>query len=292
LVATAISVAVFVAYLGGVRRLAQRSRTWSPWRTASFGTGIVTVFIATGSGLASYDDSVFVMHVIQHLLLMNVAPIFLALGAPVTLALQASERGTQTRILGLLHSKVVKAVTFPVVTAVMSYVTMLVYFLTPIYVYSQQHPLLHEYVHLHFLIAGCLYWWPVVGRDPSSWKMSYPVRLVYLATGVPINAMIGIALTMNRASIDPSVHSIADTHSGGAVLWGVSELLLLAGIAVMYIQWCRWEDREAARSDRRLDRELSANGGRGLAGGVIMDPRTGLWHYPASVGGSQDPPPS
>ncbi|MGH9298243.1 MAG: cytochrome c oxidase assembly protein [Acidimicrobiales bacterium] len=292
LLATAVSFVVLCGYLGFRRRLQSRGRSWSDWRTASFAVGIVTIFVATGSGLASYDDSNFVLHVVQHLLLMNVAPILLALGAPVTLLLQSSERRATTRVLKVLHSRPVEALTHPVLVAVLAYVTMLVYFLTPIYTFAAAHPLVHDYVHLHFLLSGCLYWWPVVGLDPTRWRMSYPVRLGYLATGVPINAMIGIALTLNHASIDPRIHTLADTHAGGGVFWGISELILLAGIAVMYVQWSRWDDREAARADRRLDRELARSSGRGLAGGVIMDPTTGLWHYPADAPRpSRAPPP-
>ena len=289
-VAYAAMAAVLASYATGRRRLQRRGRDWSDWRTASFVGGVVVVFIAIGSGVASYDGSNFVMHVVQHLLLMNLAPILLALGAPITLALQSSSRSTQTRLLKVLHSRVVEVITFPVLTAAIGYGTMLVYFLTPLYALSLRHPLLHDYVHLHFLLTGCLYWWPVVGLDPSRWKMKFPTRLGYLATGVPINAMLGVALTLNRASIDPAVNTLADTHRGGAVLWGVSELLLLAGIAVMFVQWARQDAREASRFDRRLERELARDAERGLAGGVIMDPKTGLWHYPAEPTPGGKPP--
>lgn len=97
--------------------------------------------IAVQSGLAAYDDQVFEMHVIQHLLLMNFAPILLALGAPMTLALQASSRHTQRTLLKILHHPAVQIVTNPVLVAVVAYGTMLVYFLTPFYNFSLE-PLL------------------------------------------------------------------------------------------------------------------------------------------------------
>lgn len=127
----AIEVALIAWYLACVRRLEQRGRHWSGWKTASFVAGLVSVFLATGSGIASYDDSNFVMHVVQHLVLMNVAPIFLGLGAPITVALQSSKRPLQSRILRVLNSRPVSIVTFPVVAAALNYMTMIVYFLTP-----------------------------------------------------------------------------------------------------------------------------------------------------------------
>ena len=255
-------------YLACRQRLARREREWRHGRTVAFVLGVVAIVIATESGLASYDDSVFTMHVIQHLLLMNLAPILLVLGAPMTLALQASHRPTQQRLLRLLHSRVVEAITFPVVAAVITYVTMIIYFLTPVYVFSEQHPLVHDLIHVHFLIAGCIYWWPVVGLDPSRWRLSYPARLGYLASGIPVNAIIGVALTNQRASIDPAIHTVADTHAGGAILWGGGEILIVAALGVMFVQWSSFDRREAARLDRRHERHLGAQGAL-LAGGTL-----------------------
>jgi putative membrane protein len=285
------AITAFIAYFALVFRLRLEDGEWSNWRATSFVAGLAAIFIATGSGLASYEGQNFVAHVVQHLLLMTFAPILLALGAPVSLALQASREPAQQRLSSLLEGGALGVISFPVFAAVLAYLTTAVYFLTPVYVMSQRHALLHGFVQLLFLIAGCIYWWPVVGFDPTRWKMSYPIRLAYLASGIPINSMIGIDLTLNRASIDPSNYSISDTHNGGAVLWGVSVLVVLAGIAVMYAKWARWDASEAARIDGRIERELANDPGRGLAGGIVMDSRTGLWHYPADQAPSASGPP-
>ena len=263
-----IEVALVVWYVACVRRLRQKGRHWSPWRTASFVAGLACVFFVTGSGIASYDDSNFVMHVVQHLVLMNVAPIFLGLGAPITIALQAATRPLQSRILRVLNSRPVSIVTFPVMAAAISYVTMIVYFLTPAYSFSLRHPLFHDYTHLHFLLAGCIYWWVVIGVDHSRWRMSFPAKLAYLASGIPVNAILGIALVNSRLSIDPAAHTVSDTHAGGAVLWGIGELILIAGLAIFFVQWSNYDRREAIRTDRRLEREL-AERPDALAGGTL-----------------------
>ena len=185
IVALVIEVGLAVWYLGAVRRLARRGRRWSAWRTASFLGGTVLVMVALQSGLAAYDDEVFAAHVVQHLLLMNFAPILYALSAPVTLALQASERPMQERLLRVLHHPVVTFITRPVVVATVAYGTMIVYFLTPFYALSLEHTWLHELSHLHFLVSGCLFWWLVVGIDPrggacrtrpssASWRWGSP----------------------------------------------------------------------------------------------------------------------
>jgi putative copper resistance protein D len=253
LTALCIEIGIAVWYVVLTLRLGRRGRRWSPWRTASFLVGTLAVVVATQSGLASYDDSVFQLHVVQHLLLMNVAPIFYALAAPVTLALQASERETQRRLLSVLHNRAIEFITHPVLVVVNFAGTMLIFFLTPLYQFSLQHPLLHELTHLHFLISGILYWWLIVGVDPSRWRLSFPAKLGALAVGIPTTAVLGLALTQSRVSIAPLFHNTADTHAGGSILWIVGELFTLGSMGIVVIQWMRVDDREALRADRRAD---------------------------------------
>ena len=249
----AVEVGLAVWYVVSVRRLATRSRHWPPWRTASFLVGTVLVIIAVQSGLAGYDDQVFSLHVVQHLLLMNFAPILFALSAPMTLALQASNRKTQKVLLKVLHHPVAELVTNPVFVVGVVYGTMIVYFLTPFYNLSLEHPLLHDLSHLHFLISGCLFWWLVVGRDPSRWRLSHPVKLGILAIGIPVNAVLGIALTGARVSVAARFHTVADTHRGGAILWVVGEIITVIAMSIIVFQWMQHEERRAIRADRQLE---------------------------------------
>jgi len=260
LVALAIELALALWYVTSVRRLAGRGRGWSRWRTASFLGGTALVVIAVQSGLASYDDQVFAAHVVQHLLLMNFAPILFALSAPVTLALQSSDRRTQQGLLKVLHNPVVELVTNPVFVVLVGYGTMIVYFLTPFYNFSLEHPLVHDLTHLHFLVSGCLFWWLVVGRDPSRWRLSYPAKLGILAIGIPVTAVLGVSLTGARLSIAPLFHTVADTRSGGSILWVVGEITTFVAMALIVYHWMRFEEREAVRADRVLDAQAEAQG--------------------------------
>jgi putative copper resistance protein D len=144
-------------------------------------------------------------------------------------------------------------VTNPVLVVLVSYGTMIVYFLTPFYNFSLEHPLVHDLTHLHFLISGCLLWWLVVGRDPSRWRLSYPAKLGVLAVGIPVTAVLGVSLTGARVSIAPLFHSVADTQRGGSILWVVGELTTFLAMALIVYQWMKFEEREAVRADRLLD---------------------------------------
>lgn len=266
LVALAIEISVGVCYVAGVARLARRGRQWSAWRTASFLGGVAVVVVALQSGLASYDDSVFVLHIVQHLLLMSVAPVLLAMGAPVTLLLQASGRSVQKRTIAVLHSRPVAVLTHPIVTTALAFGVMGIYLLSSLYPYSLDHPGFHDASHAVFLFVGCLYWWPVVGVDPMRWRLSYPAKLGYLAVGMPFHAFIGVAI-MNFGHPIAVAHTLSDTHAGGAVLWAAGELLTVACLMVVGAQWMRHEERQAAREDRRLDAE-AARRAASAAGGA------------------------
>lgn len=275
LLALAVELVLAGWYLWAVRRLARRGRRWSKWRTASFLGGTALIVLAVQSGLASYDDSVFVVHVVQHLMLMNFAPILLALAAPMTLALQSSSRRTQRGLLRVLHHRVVELITHPAVVSIIGFGTMIGYFLTPFYQFSLEHPLVHDLTHVHFLVSGALFWWLIVGIDPSRWRLSHPQKLGLLAIGIPVSAVLGVTLSGAGQSIAPLFHSLADTRAGGSVLWIMGELTTLLAMGIVLFQWLQHEEREGARADRRLDAQLAAQYVAGPGGEPLPGAQSG-----------------
>jgi putative copper resistance protein D len=236
-------------YLVAVRRLSRRGRRWAGRRTMSFMFGMATIVVAVESGLASYDDRNFTAHIAQHLLLMNLAPPLLAMGAPITLALQASQRGLTTFILKVLHSSPARLAIHPVFAGVMAMTTMYLYFLTPIYRLSIEHVWFHYYTHAHFLIVGCLYWWPIVGRDVLPRRWSPGTKLIILFAAVPWSTYLGLYITQMSYPIAPQ-HTLSDTHAGGFLLWAASEAFTLFFLVVVFRDWARADQRRADRAER------------------------------------------
>jgi cytochrome c oxidase assembly factor CtaG len=249
-VALAVILAVGAVYLWGVRRLHARGRRWPVRRAASFGAGLIVMVVAVVSGVASYDTSVFTVHVIQHLLLMMVAPPLLAMGAPVTLALQASSRPTQTGLLRLLRSSPVAVISMPLVAAGLYYAAMYVDLGSSFYRYSVVHPLVHDASHVVMFSLGYVYWWSILGFDRTSRQLPLPVRVGGLVVGMPFEVFLGIALLSSRSSI-AAQHTLSDTHAGGGAFWVLSMLITGAGAGVLLLQWMRQEERRGVREDRR-----------------------------------------
>lgn len=243
------------AYLVGVYRLAKKGRRWSQWRTASFLGGILVAILALCSGVSYFSRSVFYVETIQHTMLMYASPVLFALGGPMTLWLQASERRLQLFLVKILHSRAFEIATWPILVAAVSYVLMLTYFLSGLYTFSEEHQLFFNLMNVLFILAGSVYWWPVVGLDPSRWKLSFPAKLGYLATGIPVTTFLGLGLLSATTSIDPAINTLADTHAGGGALWVLGELFTLSAMGAVLVQLMHSEERAAARYDRRMDHE-------------------------------------
>jgi putative copper resistance protein D len=249
LVAFLLQVAAAAWYVAAVVRLRRRGRSWSAWRTTAFLAGVAALDIAVVSGLASYDDQVFVVHVVQHLVLMMVAPPLLALGAPITLAIQAARRPLQGRIVRFLHNRLVLVLTLPLVAAALYYGSMYVVFLTSFYPFSLRHPLVHDLSHVVMFALGCLFWWPMIAVDQLPNRPAFQVRIIAMFVGMPIEVFLGVVVMNFGHPIAPQ-HTLSDTQAGGALFWGASMLITFAAALVMLAQWMTHEERRATRHDR------------------------------------------
>jgi putative membrane protein len=254
-------------YLYGTARMRARGDHWSPWRTTSFlAGGLGTVVLATMSGLAAYDTSLFAPHMVQHMLLTMVAPVFLSLGAPVTLALRTLPLGPRRTLLALLHSRFAALLTFPLVGWLLFVASPFVLYFSGWYEATLDNRLLHELLHVHFLAVGSLFFWPLLGVDPVPGRRSYPLRMLLVALTLPFHAFLGVAIMSvtddgagllaaeHYLELHPLREAVFQQQLGGGLLWASGDAVGLLFLGVLLTQWMRASEREAAREDRRLDR--------------------------------------
>jgi len=245
------------AYALGIRRLAARGRAWPVARTASFIAGLVALLVATESGVARYDNVLFSAHVVQHLLLGMLAPVLLVLGRPLTLALQTAAPANRRALRRLLSHRVVRALTNPVVAAVLFTVSLVAVYLTPVYGASLRWGPVHAWLHMHLFGVGCLFAIGLIGADLPR-RGSYPLRLLVVLATVPAHAVLGLALLGPRVvagdyyaklgrTWGPSL--LADQHAGAGLMWASGEVFGLVLAGVVFVQWWHASAREAARLD-------------------------------------------
>jgi cytochrome c oxidase assembly factor CtaG len=246
-------------YLWSVRRLGQRGRAWPVARTAAFVAGEFLLFVALVSGINAHDEN-FTIHTIQHIFVGMLAPLFLALSAPITLALQASHRRVQTAIIKVLHSPVGRALSNPVFAWAFYGVSIFGLYFTSLYAITLRNDTVHNLVHLHLLVAGCIFWWPAVAVDPLPKRMSYGVRIGYLLLALPFHTILGMALDSQTTPITPTT-PLSQLHMGGGLMWVAGEAIGLVGTLAVLVQWLRADERAA----RRIDRTTEAVAARQLA---------------------------
>jgi cytochrome c oxidase assembly factor CtaG len=257
-------VVVGAAYLYGVHRLRARGDSWSRWRTVLFvGLGLGSFALATQSALAVYDTVLFSVHMVQHMVLAMLTPVFLALGAPITLAIRTLPGGGRRALLRVLHSRVAAVLTFPAVAGVIFVANPFALYLTGWYEATLRSGFLHDLNHLHFVLVGCLWFWPILGLDPIPNRVPYPLRLIAVFATMPLHAFLGVAIMSSSTLIaghwydeirswGPSVR--ADQEMAGGILWATGDLVALVVLAALFVQWYQASAREAVREDRRLDR--------------------------------------
>lgn len=270
-------------YAWGVHRLAERGVRWPIGRQLAFyAGGLGTLAVATLSGLAAYDTTLFSAHMGQHMLLSMVVPIFLALGAPVTLALRALPRGGRRLLVAVLHSRVVRVLTFSGVGWVLFVASPFALYLTDWYAATLDNPLLHEILHVHLLLVGCIFFWPLVGVDPVPGRVPHPMRVLILVTTLPIHVVLGLSIMTQRTVIAgqhylalalPWSDPLTDQQLGGGLLWASGDLVGLLMLGAAAVQWKRASDREAERVDRQLDREEAIAARSAAAAGTDRSPR-------------------
>lgn len=264
-----------VAYFLAVRKIRRRGDSW-PWlRTASWMVGMIALVYITSGGPSVYGRVLFSAHMVDHMALTMVAPIFMVLGAPVSLALKALQargdgsRGIREWILVIVHSKFAAVVTHPLFVAVNFAGSIVLFYYSPLFGYALRDHVGHELMILHFTITGYLFVLSMIGIDPVPRRFPYPLRLIVLLATMAFHAFFGIAImsstTLLQASYfgnlgrDWGLSAIADQQMGGAIAWGIGEVpTVLIAIAVA-VMWSRTDARESKRTDRAADRNNNAD---------------------------------
>jgi cytochrome c oxidase assembly factor CtaG len=234
-------------YLWGVVRVAQRhpARRWPAWRTGMFLGGLAVVVLATQSGIGAYDDVLFWDHMVQHLMLIMIAPPLLIFGQPITLLMHASRNPLHSWAKRILRSRVVSFLTWPVFGCVAYTVAVIGAHLTGFANLVQTNQAVHNAEHALFLVVGYLFFLPILGREPIRWRLTYPVRFVILVLVMPVDTFTGLMLGYGTAGTPgvPAAHPawapqpVSDLHLGGAVMWVGGDAIMFGLMMLVYLMW-------------------------------------------------------
>jgi cytochrome c oxidase assembly factor CtaG len=289
-------------YLWGTWRVRSRhpARPWPWWRTSLFLGGLAVVVIATQSGIGAYDDVLFWDHMIQHLLLIMVAPALLVCGQPVTLLLHASRNPLHTWAKRAVRSRLVTWLTWPPFGIALYAAVIVGTHLTDAVNTVMTDEAAHNAEHALYLVAGYLFFLPLLGHEPIRWRLSYPMRMIALLVIMPVDTFTGVVLGSAGAGLTgvgrppwgPS--PVDDVHWAGAVMWIGGDALMFAMMMLVFMAWSR-DDRASASGfgllesvrRTRLANLAGAAGSESTGTSAGTSPVTGAAASPASFGGGK-----
>lgn len=258
-------------YSRGVLMLKRQGDRWPVSRSVFFVLGCIAIVFATSGGLGVYAHFAFSYHMVAHMVLGMIAPIFIVMSAPITLALRTlpqgrtpEERGIRGTLIAALHSRLVGIWVNPIVALALFDGSLFVLYLTPLFGGMMQSHIGHFAMNLHFLLAGLLFFHVIIGVDPNPKRIPYLARIVLLFAAMAIHAFFSVALISSTTLLDHGYFAqlhrpwatdlLSDQHLGGSLGWAMGEVPIMLALVATFLLWMRDDSREAKRIDKNAER--------------------------------------
>jgi cytochrome c oxidase assembly factor CtaG/putative copper export protein len=263
-------------YVAAVLRLRRRGDRWPPGRVLAWLLGCLALLFVTSSGVGRYMPAMFSMHMVAHMGLSMLVPILLVLGAPVSLALRAlpaarrdDPPGMREWLLAALHSRVSRILTNPIVATVLFVAGFYGLYFSTLFDTAVGSHAGHLAMNVHFLLSGYLFYWVVIGVDPTPRPIPPLAKVAVVFASLPLHAFFGVELMSTRTvlgaayyrSLGLSWHTdlLGDQRLGGGIAWAAGELPLVIVMIALLVQWARSDERTARRLDRAADLDDDAD---------------------------------
>jgi putative membrane protein len=244
-VADVLAVAVTLVYLLLVRRLRLSGTKWATGRIVSWCGAMATLVIALDSSIGVYSDSLFWVHMLQHLILIMVVPVLLVCAQPVRLL-------HLVRVAGGAADEPVRAgvarrvLTSPI-TAMVLYAAVLVgTHLTGFQEVMTTHAWVHDAETVLYLVSGYLLFGPLLGHERWPWQVPYLLRFGLLAVTMGVDTLVGVVLMLNEHALAPGFAlshpswgpgALADQKTAGAIMWFGGDGLMMVLMVITAIEW-------------------------------------------------------
>jgi cytochrome c oxidase assembly factor CtaG len=237
-----------VVYARGFRPLhIQMPQRFPSWRLTAFMGGLGALLIAIASPMAAFDDLLLQVHMVQHMLLMFVAPPLLLLGAPQIPLLRGLPVAVAKPLLGpMLRSRTVRktadVLAHPVICWLALAVATWTWHVPGPYQLALRSERWHELEHWCFIAAAMMFWWPVVQPWPSRPRWPGWAMLPYLLLADVQNTVLSAILTFSDRVIYPyyetvprlaGVTPLNDQIMAGVIMWVPGSLLFLIPAAMI-----------------------------------------------------------
>lgn len=262
------AIAGLVTYLRWVVRLVRRGDRWPTGRVVAWVAAMLLLLWVTSGGPAVYGHALVSAHMVQHMVLVTLLPVLVALASPVTLALRALPtttaipRGGRDQLLAVLGSRLARTLLHPVVATANVVVSMAVFYATPLFELSLTNGVVHLAAVLHFSLAGYAFTTILIGTDPVPHRPPYPLRLLMLAPAMVFHTGLGLVLvtsshvvlaatTLAASRPDWLTDPVTDQQAAGALVWALGEVPALGLALLIAARWAEADERGRRRAARR-----------------------------------------
>lgn len=247
-------------YLVGLRRL----RTpWPVARTVVWLAGCAVLLVATSSGIGRYAHAVFGVHMTGQLLLAVVVPSLLVLGGPFLLLIRTLPPGPRARLTSLLRSPACRVLTRPGVSYGLLAGPLYLLYYAGVFSSVVSHQWAQPMIDGYFVIAGFLFFWPVIGVDPAPRRLPPAGRMLMMFALLPAFGFLAVVLSNMDTPLGAEYYASLDlpwrpdllaAHAlGGTAVWAFGELPALVLLIATAVQWANSDDRAAAHRAATTD---------------------------------------
>jgi len=260
--ALAVVAALGVAYWLGVRRLSRAGVAWPTGRPWWFLFGVTSILLVTVTFVGVYANTLFWDRAVRNIVLLMITPMFLALGAPLTL-LREVLPAPATQVAGrILHNGAARILTFPAVVTIALIAPLFMLYLTPLYEATLRSAVVGASVDVGLVTAGFLYFWTRFRIDPTPRTDPYLLTVAISVAEVIFDGVLGLTLWLGPL-IAP--HYYLELHRawgpdlrtdqiiGAGVLWIGGDLAGFPFLAAVVTRMMREDQRDAVAIDAELD---------------------------------------
>ncbi|MBC9712794.1 cytochrome c oxidase assembly protein [Streptomyces sp. TRM66268-LWL] len=222
-----------LGYVGAAARLRTRGDAWSLARTASFCAGGAVVVAALSAPWDAWPP--FTGHMAAHLALGMVAPLLLAVGRPVTLALRALPVAPRRALLGCVRSRAAAQLMWPPFAALVHTASLWALYRTPVLAAVHHRPWAHLLVSVHLLLSGLLFTFAVLAAEPVRHRTGTALRAGALLAA---SAAHGVLAKSLYATAPPgTAYRPDDLHAGSQLMYYGGDITGIALAVLLAHQW-------------------------------------------------------
>ena len=255
-----------IIYIRGWRALhAQMPARFAAGRLSAFLAGLVAIFVAIASPLDAFAGLLLQVHMLQHLLLVMIAPPLLWIGAPAAPLLRGLPQRFAKSGLGPFLAwpalqGALRTLSHPIVAGVIFAVAMLAWHLPGPYQIALESPAWHQAEHLCFLVAGLLFWWPVVQPWPSEPVWPRWAMIPYLLFADLVNTILSAIFIFSERAIYPAyaaaprlwgISPLEDQAMAGALMWVPGSIVFLLPAVLIVVEFASGRTAAASEQSRR-----------------------------------------